>query len=314
MLANILGVIVLLALAVLCGWLILRLARSPSWLKWLGILPLALLGLIFLAAAGVGGRGVYLLYRPLHYRAAQIQVAGTPEQITRGAHLVSFACAGCHSKDGSLPLSGGNNLSGDTGLPLGDIYGANLTPGGEIKSWTDGEILRAVRYGMAPSGRQLLMPIDGIRGMSDEDLEAVIAYLRSQPTVESRPPATRPNLLLATLVGANLFKFNPTPLPEIVTAPPTGVTAEYGNYLIGFTDCRSCHGQNLEGGAPPNPVGPNLRLAAAWTQEQFISTMRTGVTPYGQQLSSVMPVRTLKNLDDTELAAIYQYIVGLKGK
>jgi mono/diheme cytochrome c family protein len=236
-------------------------------------------------------------------------VAAAPEQIERGKHLATVSCAACHSPNGELPLSGGKNLAQDTGLPLGDLYPPNLTPAGELTGWSDGEILRAIREGVHKSGRPLLvMPAQNLRNLSDEDVQAVVAYLRSQPAVQHETPPMNPSLLAVILTGAGIVEFNVRPVTGPVIAPPKGPTKEYGQYIVSFQDCRDCHGKDLTGGKPPAPVGPSLRVIAGWTQEQFIKTIRTGVDPSGHALKEVMPWKTYAKMDDIELAAVYAYL------
>jgi mono/diheme cytochrome c family protein len=60
------------------------------------------------------------------------------------------------------------------------------------------------------------------------------------------------------------------------------------------------------------PIGPDLNLVKAWTLQQFVSTMRTGINPVGQRLGEQMPWRFIGKLDDEELAALFQYLTHLK--
>lgn len=101
MFGNILGLLVLALLAALLGWLTRRSwGAKRGWVKWPGMVLAGLFTLIF----------------------ALLTVAGTPEQIARGEHLASVLCAGCHSLNGEFPMTGGRNMSEETGLPLGDIF------------------------------------------------------------------------------------------------------------------------------------------------------------------------------------------------
>jgi mono/diheme cytochrome c family protein len=187
-----------------------------------------------------------------------------------------------------------------------------LTPATDLKDWSDGEILRAIREGVDDEGRPLvIMPARNLRNLSDEDVQAVVAYLRSQPAVQHETPPTNVSLLAVILTGAGLFEFDVRPVTESVTAPPQGPTVEYGQYIVGFQDCRDCHGKDLTGGKPPAPVGPNLQVIKDWTQEQFIKTIRTGVDPKGHQLKPVMPWKTYAKMDDVEIAAVYTYLHNL---
>jgi mono/diheme cytochrome c family protein len=79
---------------------------------------------------------------------------------------------------------------------------------------------------------------------------------------------------------------------------------------VSYQDCIVCHSADLSGGKPGQlaPIGPNLKALKGWTREQFITTMRTGVTPNGHTLNSLMPWRNIGLMDDEELSALYAYI------
>ncbi len=94
-----------------------------------------------------------------------------------------------------------------------------------------------------------------------------------------------------------------------MSAPPKAATAEYGQYVVDYEDCRVCHGEDLTGGTNPvSPHGPNVRVVRGWTAEQFVSTIRTGKDPGGHMLSTVMPWQDFARLDDVELQAICAYL------
>jgi mono/diheme cytochrome c family protein len=76
--------------------------------------------------------------------------------------------------------------------------------------------------------------------------------------------------------------------------------------------CHNCHGDDLSGGTSPvNPKGRSRRLVKAWTEEEFITTLGTGIDPTGKEFSPLMPWRSTGRLDDVELSALYQYLVSL---
>jgi mono/diheme cytochrome c family protein len=104
-----------------------------------------------------------------------------------------------------------------------------------------------------------------------------------------------------------------------VTAPERGVTPEYGEYLVNTHDCHFCHGPDLNGGPFPDPtikkISPNLTPGgelAAWTEEDFINTIRTGTTPSGHQLdAALMPWKDFAKFYDDELKAVWAYLQSL---
>jgi len=310
---NVLTLLALVAIAVLFGWLVTRAWRAKhAIVKWPGVILAGLLTLILVLVSGIVANGLLKMYTPHNFAVSSIKVAGTQEQIERGKHIASITCVACHSANNELPLSGGKNLAEDSGLPLGDLYPPNLTPAGELKGWSDGEILRAIREGVHKSGRPLMiMPAQNLRNLSDEDVQSVVAYLRSQPAVQHETPPMKPSLLAVILGGAGIVEFDLKPVTGPVAAPPKGPTVEYGQYIVSFQDCRDCHGKDFTGGKPPTPVGPDLHLIKGWTQEQFIKTIRTGVDPSGHQLKPTMPWQTYTRMDDVELAAVYEYMHNL---
>ncbi len=318
MLGLIVQVLIVALVAVFCGWLVTRAWRSRRALvKWPGVLLAGLLTLIFALATVLGAVGTYKLYVPPYTDPVpNLKVAGTADQIARGQKL-ALICEGCHSSKGQLPLDGGQDFL--AGTPFGHLAPTNLTPGGPLSSWSDGEIVRAIREGIHKDGRPLLiMPSDQFHNMSDDDVQAVAAYLRSQPAVPHDTGTNGFSVLGAAFVGAGVFPTSAQPpITQPIVAPPAG-TAEHGRYLVDITGCRACHGTNLTGGSRSSfggpPAGPDLRaLVPKWTEAQFIQTIRTGVDPTGHALNpDQMPWKVISQAySDAELRDIYLYVHGL---
>jgi mono/diheme cytochrome c family protein len=317
MFINIIGLLVLVALAVLFVLLARRLWRAKNRLvKWAGVLLTGLLAVIFALFSILVLVGMVKFYTPVKMTTPEISVALTPENIQRGEHLANSFCTSCHSTNGELPLIGGYDVGSDFPMPLGTFVAPNLTPAGPLAQWSDGEIFNALRQGINPQGQRLVvMSTARMRYLSDEDIQAVIAYLRSQPAVEheTQDPPDQPNLLAALLGGAGMI---PQPLPPVedaIKAPPKDASAAYGEYILSFQDCRVCHGEDLKGGKEGQlaPIGWNLDPVKQWTAEQFITTMRTGVNPQGYHLSQNMPWKQIGRMDDVELTAIHAYLTSL---
>ena len=170
--------------------------------------------------------------------AADIKVAATPEQLARGAKIARI-CAACHSPTENPPLTG-QNLFGNGGPPVGTMYAANLTPAGEIKDWTDGEVIRAIREGIHKNGRSLIvMPAEVFRNLSDADVQSVVAFLRSQPAAGAPTPPTKLNVVGALLIALVFPTAAQTPITQPVVAPPEGTSADYGKYLVSIAACRT---------------------------------------------------------------------------
>jgi len=316
MLINILLWLVLLTFAVLFGWLTRRAFKARRrFIRWAGGVLSGLLTVILTLVVVVSAIGLFKLYGPHPVQAFSVSVANTPQQVARGEHIASIICIDCHSPTKQLPLSGGRDVGKESPIPIGSLTSFNLTPGGPLNDWSDGEIFRALREGVDQQGRTLIA-MSGLptRWMSDEDIKAVIAYLRSQPAIPSTSKeGDDPNLLFAIFLGTNLLPA-PEPVAGMVTAPEKAETPEYGKYIVSFVGCTDCHGADLSGGKSGglNPVGPNLRIVKAWTRGQFISTLRSGTTPEGMQLNpKIMQWDVYGHMDDEELGAVYAYLNSL---
>jgi mono/diheme cytochrome c family protein len=305
-----------IALTAVLVWLTLKAWRSPrAAIKWpLGILG-TLFSLIFLLITVLGGKGVMTLGATSDRIAPDFKVQILPERVARGAEIANW-CAGCHSMTKALPLSGGKNLSDEAGMPFGDLYPINLTPAGPLKDWTDGQIFRAIRHGVDEKGKRLpVMSSQAVGFLSDDDIQSVIAYLRTQPPVENVTPPPNPSFLAAVMSGAGMLPKRPREVADMIVAPLRGPTPAYGEYMATWMGCEECHGPNLAGGNPKGflPVGPNLRSVKNWTAEGFITAMRTGKTPFGKQLDTLlMPWQPLGKFPDADLIALHAYLQGLQ--
>lgn len=316
MLGNLLVLVLLIALAALFGWLTYRALRAKKlWVKIVGGILGVAATLLFAAFSFVFAKGMYELNRPHPVAAVNVAFEHTPEQVARGEHLAGLLCASCHSMNGTLPLTGGKNLSEDSGLPLGDLYPPNITPGGRLKELTDADVFRILRSGVRPDGQLSAMGFFPVRALSDEDAKAVIAYLRQAPAIENTTPPLSASPLLVAFTGLGFITAPGADQPiQPVTAPPKAVTVEYGKYIADFGDCRACHGEKLDGNAPPPapPGGSNLTvIVPKWNKDDFFKAMRTGVDPTGHQMQPPMPWQTIGKLDDVELEALYLYLHSL---
>jgi mono/diheme cytochrome c family protein len=179
--------------------------------------------------------------------------------------------------------------------------------------------VRAIRHGVGADGKPIFMPaVLAYQYMSDEDLGAVIAYLKVAPPVDHETEGSF-DVMGKIMLGAGLF--GKLPVEEVnhatnVTAPEASVTVEYGEYLVMVGDCSSCHGADYAGGAFPDPAVtfpvPNITPAGnigSWTEEEFIIAMRTGVTPEGKSLvPALMPFGAIGKMSDEELKAAYLFL------
>ena len=294
-------------------------------LKIFGFMVLILIGLVLLAAGGI-----YVVsenVRNTVYDLPKVEVVvpvDAEAAIERGRHLVTVVsdCTGCHGKD----LSGGVVVDDPA---LGKVVAPNLTTGahGMGSQLSDEDIARVLRYAVMPDGRSaFVMPSDDYSHFSDADLSAVIAYVRSLPPVDNDPGATRwgplGRFLLATGNLPIIMVKRIDPNIQHVAEIKEEVSREYGAYLANIAGCTGCHGPGLSGGAilgaPPDwPHAANLTPSGemiGWTEQDFFTALRTGMTPGGRKLNPRMPYETYKNMTDGEIEALWLFIKSVPAK
>ena len=273
-----------------------------------------LLGLVLLVLAVLYFSAESRFSKIYTIAAAPVVIPTDAASLEIGKHWAEIQCQGCHSED-----YGGGPFFEDPAL--GHVDAPNLTSGkgGIGATYSDADWVRAIRHGVKVNGQSVfIMPSSAFNYLSDGDLGGVIAYLKSVPPVdrETRPRGLAP--LAKVLLSLGQFG-NPLYAETIEhdtrpSAPPVGVTAEYGEYLTNVGGCRNCHGAQLNGAQPVEPgapFAPNLTPGgelAGWLESAFINTLRTGVTPSGQQLSDFMPWRDAAKMTDDELKAMWLYL------
>ena len=303
--------------------------RVKKILKWTGIILLVLIaGLLTLiftrqhlkfdapypavkisSDSSVLARGKYLIYGPAHCSACH-----TPEN--KMAYI---------AKGEMVTLSGGREFI----LPIGSIWSPNLSSDKEtgIGNFTDGEIARALRYGIGHDGRALFafMPF---QNASEADITAIISYLRTMSAETNKVPAKSLNFI-GKMANAFFIKpIGPDATPLVSIKPDSSI--EYGKYLANnVANCRGCHtNRDLKTGAFIGPdyaggmhfaddpwlkgeyITPNLTTdnttgkISTWSEETFINRFKKGrVYP-----TSPMPWEPFKNLNETDLKAIYRFL------
>ncbi|MDO9087182.1 MAG: cytochrome c [Anaerolineaceae bacterium] len=288
-------------------------------LKWIGIIFAGLLAIIIIVLIGLNISTNTRLNKVYDVAPIEVNIPSDAAAIERGAYIYSTTCAGCH----------GENLEGTAFFDdptIAYIPATNLTSGagGIGSSYSDMDYVLAIQNGIAPDGTPLIiMPSEAFWYFSNEDLGALIAFLKSSPAVDNnlgeRDVKFMGKVLLAIgafgeVIYAEVIEHDQLP-PE---APPRASTAEYGEYLITISHCIECHGENLNGGPSPEPgapFSPNLTpggVLATWSTEDFISTMRTGMTPLGHQLDkNFMPYEEVGRMTDEDLYAMFLFLQSL---
>jgi len=294
-------------------------------LKWTWRITALIVVVAALACVGVFWISESRLDRTYDVRPAPVPVASDAAAIERGRHIATIrGCVDCH----------GSSLGGKVFLDdpmIGRFAASNLTrgKGGVGASYGEQDWVRAIRHGIRPNGKPLLvMPSGEFYGLSDADTADLIAYVKSVPPVDNVLAAsalspfgrviTTLNRDIAVLPAERIDHAAPRP-----PAPAAGVTPEYGRYLA--SSCVNCHGETFSGGripgVPPQwPPAPNLTplpgaALARWSDAGFAATLRSGTTPEGRQLDNrYMPWKVVGQMTDDEMKALWLYLRSLPPK
>jgi cytochrome c553 len=296
----------------------IRVARGRGLRHWIGAGLALVVAVALLGVAGLMVRGLSLFYAR-HAEVPDLHVEPTPERLARGHEIAQTFCGSCHSPNlgpGGGELTGGFDVGNDLPLPLGSLVSPNLTPVGPVVQWSDGELYRAIRNGVDAEGRWLMiMSYTNAGKLSDEDTKSVIAYIRSLAPAGplTQMPADQLNPLGAAMLGAGMMPLGNPVSDASIGMPARGATIEWGQYLLSYQDCRACHGADLHGGVQGQlpPIGPDLVLVSAWSLQDFIKTMRTGIDPNNHQIQEPMPWRILSRMSDQDLEALFKVLTHL---
>ena len=264
------------------------------------------------AAAALYVNSERKLNRVVDVSVAVVPYASDPQSLEHGKYLYLSRCRECHGDDGG----GRVFLDEPNGLYL---RGANLTSvaGGPVSNYTERDWVRAIRHGVKPSGKPVFpMPSEDFNRLSDPDLAAVVAYLRSLPPAGGPGAVIRLPLFVKLAHGAGVLKDSAEKIDH--SLPPsrpviTGVTTEYGRYVAQL--CVGCHGSDLQGGripgSPPDwpPAAKLAGEGSVFTRyaraDQFKTMLRTRTRPDGSKANGAMPIN--EHLSDTDLEAMFDY-------
>ena len=276
---------------------------------------------------------------------ANVKFDASPERLARGEYLTNHVvgCVMCHSQRDYTKFSGpfkpetrgAGGQKFDLG-PAGAVYSKNITPAA-IGSWSDGELLRAVTQGVSKDGTPLfpVMPYPHFGNMSEDDVHAVLAYIRTLKAIESPAPPARQlsfplNLIVRTIPRANTYGKRPSPDDKVA----------YGKYMTDAALCSDCHtpidergtplpGMDFAGGMEILETGYRVRSAnitpdantgiGSWTEQQFIDKFKAAESapdvPVGEKeraSNTPMPIAAYAGMTREDLSAIYAYLRTLK--
>jgi len=311
-----------------------------KFFKWTGfIIVIFILGLISFVS--------FTWKKKFDIALPEIKASTDSAVIARGKYLAYGPghCATCHMpmdkytavENGlEIPLSGGWELD----IPPGTYRAPNLTPDMEtgIGKFSDGQLARALRHSVKHDG-SILFPFMPFQEMSDDDVTALVSFLKSQPAVKNNIKNTEYKFL-----GKAILAFGAMKPAQPKSTPPKSVaidtTIEYGSYIANtVANCVGCHterdlktgeftGKPLAGGfrMPPDPFSkgysfmtPNITpdaetsRIASWTEQMFVDRFRKGRMIEG----SPMPWGAFSRMNEVELKAIFRYlnsVAGVKNK
>ena len=230
------------------------------------------------------------------------------ELIARGQYIfaVTGGCA-CHTEPKGVYNAGARAFQ----IPLGTVYSTNLTSDNEtgLGSWTDQQVIDAIVKGLRKDGsRQLpLMPYTLYSGMAQEDLKALVAYLRSlkpvkkaTPELKTSTPFMRSVVTELWLKAFGIFYESPA------QAPKSGI--QRGKYLTNHVAiCGDCHTPRSSFGVPnlslymagspkDGPIGervPNITPdketgIGDWKRDEIAELLLKGVKPDFDNVQGLM--------------------------
>ncbi len=195
------------------------------------------------------------------YEEHSFTVDSDSAKVALGYELSLANCSHCHSPLDDESLEGRHCL--DFGPAFGTVYSANITqhPTAGIGGWTDSEIATFVRTGLRKDGSFAPPYMPKFPLMADEDIEAIIAYLRSdhpsvQPSDHVSPPS-EPSFLVKALCN---FVIKPLPYPDApIPKPAKSDKVAYGKYLataqLGCFHCHSADFTTVDVLVPGNSPG-----------------------------------------------------------
>lgn len=252
-------------------------------------------------------------------------VAESP--VERGEYLVRgpMGCGNCHTLQGpagpdlTKELAGGQVVIDDAMMTA---VAPNITPASEVGQWSDAGLARAIREGVRPDGSLIgpPMPFTFYRNLSDTDVAAIVAFLRTLPPIENDVPKSVYNIPLPPAYGA--------PVGHVADIP-RGVSVEYGAYIAGpVAHCSECH-------TPFGPQGPLIDTAlgqggmhfpgpwgvsvaqnitssddglALYSDAEIKTMITEGKRPDGSQMLPPMPYGYFARMTPGDLDALVLYL------
>jgi len=264
-----------------------------------------------------------------------IKVEVTPERVIRGRKIANLLCYDCHFNPATNRLSG--HFLAEIPSLFGKIYSHNITGDktNGIGNWTDGEILYFLRTGIHKNNEYVPPYMPKFPNVSEEDIQSIVAFLRSDDTLVAPHPAIDTEespSILAFFLGR--FVFKPIEYPKAAIQPPpvndpVAIGKYWANGVIGCYQCHSADFKSNDEIYPEKSVGfygggnqmkdasgkeiftANITPDAStgigsWSQSDFLHALRDGLRRDNSALR--YPMARFPNLSDSEITAIYTYM------
>jgi cytochrome c5 len=268
-------------------------------LKWAGAVAGVVVALAILVPAYVYLASEATIARRYPLPAIAEPATPTPKSVARGGHVVLVAgCELCHGADLEGRLIGRQSV-----LP---VYAQNLRLASRTMS--DGEFERAVRAGIAPDATSLWrMPSANYTFMSEDDLAAMLAFLRAQPPTGHGwpPPAFDANARLAIVEG----RLVPSVLEAAISPSSLDLGPRYdGGRYIARISCSQCHGADLSGS--PDRKATDLKIVSLYSRPAFFDLLRRGLGVRGRRVTAMawLARHQFHVFADYEIMALYDYL------
>jgi mono/diheme cytochrome c family protein len=290
--------------------------RWFTWAAWVvGGLGVLAGGVVLVGLRAADSR----MARKVDVPAKPVALRSDAASVERGKYLFSSrGCADCHGADGA-----GRTFVDDGSLR---IRGPNISPGPGtvVAGYRPQDWVKAIRHGVHPSGRPLMiMPSEDYNRFTDDDLASLVAYIRQMPPASGGPAVVDLPTPVRVLYGLGAIQDAAAKIDhQLPPAQPVaeGVTVEHGKYVANM--CLGCHGAQLEGGriagGPPDwPPAARLKpgegsvMPAYDKPETFVTMFRSGKRPDGSAIG-VMPFESLRNMSDVDVKALHLYLKSLK--
>jgi mono/diheme cytochrome c family protein len=287
-----------------------------KWAKVAGMIVLGALGVGVAALSAGSALADRKMQRVVTVPARAISLEADAAAHEHGRYLFrSRGCTECH----------GENGAGRTFIDEGGLFARapNITLGrhSAVKGYQAQDWDRTLRHGVKRDGRPLIiMPSEDYSRLTDPDMTALVAYLRSLPAIDGEPARLELPAMVRALYAFGAIEDAAEKIDHDLPAPrpvPAGATKEHGAYVANM--CIGCHGPGLSGGkipgGPPDwPAAANLTpgehsaMPIYDSADKLRAMFRTGKRPDGAALHAAMPFSVLRVLNDTDVEALYLYL------